>query len=58
MIMPINSQSRETRETRDFQGFACKNAQLFRDKLEYMLNYIQEFNNGFENFEEIKVIML
>ena len=56
--MPINSQSRETRETRDFQGFACKNAQLFRDKLEYMLNYIQEFNNGFENFEEIKVIML
>ena len=35
MIMPINSQSRETRETtfeKDFQGFACKNTQLFRDK--------------------------
>ena len=35
MIMPINSQSRETRETtyeKDFQGFACKNIQLFRDK--------------------------
>ena len=33
MIMPINSQSRETRETRDFQGFACKNTQLFRDNI-------------------------
>ena len=35
MIMPINSQSRETRETtyeKDFQGFACKNTQLFRDR--------------------------
>ena len=33
MIMPINSQSRETRETRDFQGFACKNTQLSRDRI-------------------------
>ena len=33
--MPINSLSRETRETRDFQGFPpCKNAQLFRDEVE------------------------
>jgi hypothetical protein len=54
MIMPINSQSRETRETRDFQGFACKNTQLFRDQLEH----IPAFNNHVHILEEIKLIIL
>ena len=56
MIMPINSQSRETRETtyeKDFQGFACKNTQLFRDQNKYN----QVFIKSVHILEEIKLII-